>query len=118
RGHVFDPLHHLLHSATADVPTYVGGGAKQLAQVEKLMGAEMVILDDSAPMSIEDRGPLISGADPVPPVILVCKAAAGPAQHRDVQFSQCGQNVIANPARVRDRRFLTDPQAFVYSSAQ
>src|SRR5688500_18824083 len=41
-GHVFDPVHHLLGRAAADVTADVGLGADELAEVHELMGAKGV----------------------------------------------------------------------------
>jgi len=46
-------------------------------------------------------------------VILVCEAAAGPADVGDFEFPECGDNVIPDPARIWDGRIRPNPDALV-----
>jgi hypothetical protein len=48
-------------------------------------------------------------------VILVGEAAAGPADVGNFEFPKCGDHVIPDPARIRNRRIGTDPNALVES---
>ena len=67
-------------------------------EIEILVGAESVRVDDPAPACID---PGITGfADAVTPVIIVRIATAGPADVRHLQRFQRGHNVIADAARV------------------
>ena len=95
-GHVLDPLHHLLRGAAADVARDVGVGAELLHEIHELVGAEAVVLDDAAPVGVDHRRALLARADAVLPVVLVGEAAAGPAQHGDVELLQGGDHVVAD----------------------
>ena len=63
-------------------------------------------------------GRLSRGADAVAPVVLVGEAAAGPAQHRDLQLLERREHVVAIAARVGNRRVFADPDAFVDIAAE
>ena len=63
-------------------------------------------------------GPLLAGTDPVLPVVLVGEAAARPAQHGDVELLERGDDVVADPARVRDRGARAHPDALVDAPAE
>ena len=64
------------------------------------------------------RGAFGAVADAVAPVVLVGEAAAGPAQHRHAELLERGDDVVAEAARVGDRRVLADPDAFVDQAAE
>ena len=74
--------------AAAHVAGDVGLAIELLAQVEKLVRAEGVGVDDLAPVHVDALRPLVARADAVAPVIVVGEAAARPAEIRDVGF--CG----------------------------
>ena len=89
-GHiaVFHPVGELLHGAAAHIAGQVGFAAELFAEAEELVGAEGVVLGHAAPVGVDDGLALAAGADAVPPVVGIGKAAARPAQHRDVQRFQ------------------------------
>jgi hypothetical protein len=102
-GQVLDPLAHLLDGAGADVAADVRLGAEQLAQGHELVGAEVVVLLDVAPVCVDHAGSLVAGADAVLPVVLVGETTAGPAQVGDVQGTQGFDDVEADAALVGNR---------------
>ena len=59
------------------------------------------------------RGPM-----PSLPVVLVGEAAARPAEDGDVELLQRRDDVVADAARVGDRRVLADPDALVDAAAE
>src|SRR5207245_4295791 len=99
-GHVLDPVRHLLGRSAADVGGNVGIGADQPAEVEKLVGAEAVVLHDPAPMNVDSPGPLFRRADAVPPVVLIGNAATRPAQVGDLDLAKGFDDVATNAAGV------------------
>ena len=117
-GHVFDPVRHLLGRSAADVGGDVGIGADLLAEVEELVRPEAVVLHHAAPVDVDAPGPLLRGADPVLPVVLIGEAAARPAQVRDLDLAEGLDDVLANAARVRDPGSGADPQPVVDAAAQ
>src|ERR1039458_4067651 len=99
---------------TADV----GLGPDHFREVHELVRAERVLLRHPAPMRVDLDRPLGSRSYAFPPVVLVGEAAAGPADHRDLQVSESLQNVVAVSPRFRNLGVFTDPDAAVDSGAQ
>ena len=118
RGHVLDPLHRFLDGAAADVEADVGLDAEQLAQIEKLVGAEVVVFDDATPVGVEHGGALGAVADAIHPVVLVGEAAARPAQLRHAEILEGGEHVVAVAFGVGDGRVGADPDALVDAVAE
>ena len=118
RSHIFQPLCGFLRSAGPDIHGYIGLGADLLREVQELVCAEGIGLDDAAPIWIEGRRALVGRPDSLAPMIFVGKAAAGPANHRYLQLLERGHDVVANSPRVRNGRAGTHPDAFVDSAAQ
>ena len=85
-GHVLHPLAHFLDSAGTHVAVDIGFAAQLVAELHELMGAEGVVLHHPAPVGVHHPLAAFFGADAVLPVVLVGKAAAGPAQHRNFNF--------------------------------
>ena len=73
------------------------------------MGAEVVGLDDAAPMEINTPRPIFARADPILPVIVVGKAPAGPAKNRRPQRLESFDNLGAGA-------FVGEPQTVVDTS--
>ena len=85
-GHVFKPLGCFLRRTGADVRVHISLGADHLDKIEKLICAEGVVFRHSAPIGVDANRSLVHRADAVAPVIFVGKAAARPANHRDLQL--------------------------------
>ena len=116
--HVLDPVGHLLGRAAAHVGRDVGLGADPLAEVEELVGAEAVVLDDASPVDVDPAASRLRGADAVLPVVLVGEAAARPAQVGDLDLAQRLDDVVSNAVSVGDRRCGPDPQPVVDAAAE
>ena len=116
--HVFDPLHRLLHGAAADVEANVRLDAEQLAEIEKLVRAEVIVFHDAAPVGVDHRRAFFAGSDAVAPVVLIGEAAARPAELRHLERFQGGHHVVAITPGVRDGRALPHPDAFVDAAAE
>src|SRR5206468_3420159 len=52
-GKVLNPLLHLLYAAAADIAADIRLTAKLLAQIEKLVGAKVIILSHAAPVRVD-----------------------------------------------------------------
>ncbi|MBL7260179.1 hypothetical protein JKJ07_38355 [Actinoplanes sp. LDG1-01] len=117
-GQVFDPLAHFPYGPGSDVAADVGLGAEQVAQRHELVGAEVVVLLDPAPMGVDHDRPPLFGPDAVTPVVFVGEAAARPAQVRDAQGAQGLDDVEPDAALVRDGGVLADVEAAVDAAAQ
>ena len=63
-------------------------------------------------------GPVGAGADAVAPVVVVGKAAAGPAEVRNVDRLEGVDDVGPHAAGVGDLRFFADPDAVVDAAAE
>ena len=118
KGHIFHPLGHLLHRTASHVSVDVGFAAKLPAQLKKLMCPEAVVLHYAAPVGIYHAFSRLFRADAVLPVILVRKAAARPAQHRDLYLLKRLHHVRAHTVLIRDPGILPDIKPFVNTSAQ
>ena len=117
-GHVFNPFGQFLDRAAADVAADVGRGADLIAEIQKLVRAELVVLHHAAPGRVDSLWTLIARADAVLPMILIRETAARPADDGNFNFFQRGDDVIANPARVRNGTVLANPDAIVNATAQ
>src|SRR5579883_519410 len=69
-------------------------------------------------MRVDLHRPLRAWSHAFAPVVLVGEAAAGPADHRDLQFTQSLQDVVAVSACIRNLRVFADPNAAVDPSAE
>ena len=94
-GHVFHPLGHLLHCATAHVAADVRLAAEHLAEIEELVGTEGVVLDGATPVVVAQRRTLAARTDAVHPVIVVGETAARPAQNRHFEGLQRLEHILA-----------------------
>ena len=95
-----------------------GSQSSCLAQVEEFVRAELVGLRRVVPPDVGAERPLVARADAVAPMVAVGKAAAGPAEIRDFNFLERGDNVVAHAAGVRELCVFADPQAVVNAAAQ
>ena len=82
------------------------------------MSSERVVLGDAAPVCVYHLFAACLFSDPVLPVILVRKAAAGPAENGELYFSESLDNVISYSVGVGDRRVLAHINAVVDASAE
>jgi len=117
-GHVFDPLAHLLHRAAAEVARYVSVTAYLTAQLKEFVGAEAVVLHNSAPVGVYHFFALGGVADAVAPVIFIRKAAARPAKHGKPHLPKGVHNVAAHTVDIRHGRILADKKPLVNASAE
>ena len=78
------------------------------------MGAERVGFD-LAPRVVAHPRTLRARADAVAPVVGVGEAAARPAEIRNLDRAQRGDDVGADPADVRDGGILADPDPLVHA---
>ncbi len=104
--------------AAADVARDVGLGAQLVHEIHEFVGAEVVVLDDAAPVGVDHRGALLARADAVLPVVLVGEAPARPAQHGCLDPPKRRDHVVADATGVRDRRLGPHPDAFVDAPAE
>ena len=117
-GHVLDPLGHLLHGAGADVAVDVGLAADLAAELEEFVRAEAVVLHDVAPVRVDDALAVGLGADAFLPVVFVGKAAARPAQNRELDVPERLDHVRAHAVDVRDGAVLAHVEPLVDAAAQ
>ena len=110
-GQVLQPLGGLLRRAGAKVDRDVGLAADLVDEVHELVRAEAVRLGHAAPVRVERDGSPIHRTDALAPVVLVGETAARPADVRHLQRLQRGDDVVADAARVGDRRVGADPDA-------
>ncbi|MNV77077.1 hypothetical protein D3C71_1704720 [compost metagenome] len=82
------------------------------------MRPEVVVLHDASPVRIDHPLAILFRPNAVFPVVFVCKTAPRPAQNRNIQILQRGQNVIPHAVRIPDRRILAHPDAFINTAAQ
>ena len=115
---VLHPVGELLDGAAAHVAGEVGLAPQLAAQLQKLVGAEGVVLRDAAPVGVDDLLAALPGADAVLPVVGVGEAAAGPAQHGDAQGPQGLDHVRSHPVFVGDAGALAHVDAVVDAAAQ
>ncbi|MNI05969.1 hypothetical protein D3C73_589370 [compost metagenome] len=118
KGHIFHPFGHLLHGTAAYIAADVRLAFQQLAEPEELMCAEMVVLDNPAPVGVDHPLAGFWKADTVLPVILIGEAAARPAQHGNIELAQRSNHIIADTVCIRNRRILAHPNAFIDTSAE
>ena len=118
RVEVFHPTGHFLHRAAAHVGGQVGLGIQQLAQLQKFVGAEAVILQVVAPPHVQHLRALRRGPDAVAPVVGVGEAAAGPAQVGHLDFLQRLHHVQPDAALLGHVQLFIYPKTIVNAAAQ
>ena len=118
KGHVFHPLAHFLNGAGTHVAVDVGLAAYLAAELHEFMGAEGVVLHHAAPVGVHHALAVFLGADAVFPVILVGKAAAGPAEHREFDVPQGFHHIFAHTFFVGDGRIFPYKNAVINAAAQ
>ena len=117
-GEILDPLLHLLDAAAADIAADIRLTIEHLAQIQKLVGAEVIGLGNAAPMRVDHGRALRSWADAVHPMIFIREATTRPAQVRNLHRSQRRDYIVTNAARVGYRRILAHPDATVDAATQ
>src|SRR5690606_4128231 len=98
--HVGDPVGRLLDGAGSDIDGDEGLGTDHAEEVEKLIRAERVGFDGTAPVGVD--GAAAFGADPVAPVVFVGEASARIADIGNLESLQRVDHVRAYPANVGD----------------
>jgi hypothetical protein len=116
--HVFDPLRHIARRHRSDIARDIGVRADQFGEIEKLVRAELVGVDRVRPVHRHAGRPLRARPDPVAPVVDLAEAAAGPADHGDVDMAQRLDHVATIAADVRDIALFADPDAFVDAASE
>ena len=84
QGHVFHPFAHFLHRAASHISIHIGLAAQLLAQLEKLMRTEAVVLRHASPVGVDHFLSLIFGPHAVLPMVFIRKTASRPAQYRNL----------------------------------
>src|SRR3954470_17917353 len=82
------------------------------------MGAEAIVLGDTAPMDIDPLRTLGARPDAIAPVIKIAKTAAGPADHRHMDFLERIHHILAIAADVGNFAVFPDPDAFINAAPQ
>jgi hypothetical protein len=118
-GHVFDPLHRLLHGAAADVDADVGLACRACSQRSRNSCVPKWLFSTTPPQCVLIiDGPFLARADAVLPVVLVGEAAARPAQLGNVELLQRGDHVVAVCRGCWGWANLADPDALVDAAAE
>ena len=101
---VLQPLGGFLRRARPQADGDEGPAADLIQEVHELVRAEAVRLGHAAPVRVERDGSPSRRADALAPVVLVGETAARPADVWHLQRLQRGHDVVADAARVGDRR--------------
>ena len=109
-GHIFQPFGRFSRSAGPNIDRDVRLGADLVDEVHEFMRSERVRFDNAAPIGIEGHGSLIGRADAVAPVVFVGEAAAGPANVRHFYCLERCHHVVADAARIGNRRNPDQPR--------
>ena len=117
-SHVLYPLGHLLHGTRTNVTADIRLAAQHLAEVQELVGTERVVLDGAAPVVVTQRGTILLGTDTIHPVVVVGKAAAGPAEYGNLQGFQGLEHILTVAVDVRDLGVFAHPETAVDTAAQ
>ncbi len=113
RGQVFEPVARLLRRSATDIGREIGLGPDQFGEVHEFVRAEAVGLLDPAPVRVHADGPAVLGPYAVAPVVGVGKAAAGPADHRDLDRLQRLDDVLAIAMDIGNGRTLAHPDPVI-----
>ena len=117
-SHVLHPFAHLLHRTAAHIAVDISLAPQLAAQFHELMRSEAVVLHHTAPVGVDHLFAGLFGADTVLPVILVRKAAAGPAQHRDLHLFQRLHHIIAHTVGIGNLGIFPHVQPLIDAPAQ
>ena len=82
------------------------------------MGAKGIVFKRTAPVVVDDLAATLLRAYALHPVVLVCKAASGPAEHGDAEGLQGLQDVRAIAVHIGDGGVRSHPDTLVDASAQ
>src|SRR5687767_2921651 len=82
------------------------------------MGAEAVIFCNATPMRVHHLRALVAGANAIPPVVLICKAAARPAKIGDTDLFQGCYHIQADTVLFRHIQFLVYPETIIDAMPQ
>ena len=97
---VFDEVRRIEDGARAHIHRHHGRDARLFAPLHELIGAELVGLRRE-PCKIEAGGPLLAGADAVPPVVPRKEVAARIAHDGHIQLADEPDDVLAEAVFVR-----------------
>ena len=117
-SHIFDPLGSFLYSTAAQIDGNIRFTVKLIAQLHKLMCAKAVVFYGAAPAGIYHTAAVLLGTDTVPPVVFVGKAAARPAENRQMQRPEGFHNVLAHSFYIRNIRIFSHIDAIVNTASQ
>ena len=106
-----------MRAAGADIAVHIGLGAELLGQVEELVRADGIVLGHAAPAGVDLDRALVARADAFTPVVLVSKAAAGPAHQRHLEGLERANHVLA-PAAHWGSWTRAHPHAFIDAGAE
>ena len=118
KGHILYPLRHLLHRSASDISINICLTAKLTAKFKKLMRTEAVVLYDSAPVRVDHFLSVFLRTDAILPMILVCKASARPAQHRNFHFFQRFHNIISHTVCIWNIGVFSHIKSFINTASQ
>ena len=82
------------------------------------MSAEGIVFQGASPVVVNYLSASLKRADALHPVILVCEAASGPAEHGDAEGFEGLQDIGPIAGDIGDIGVRTYPDAFVDASAQ
>lgn len=99
---VLHPVGEFFHFTAPHVAGQVRLCAYHFAQVQKVVGAEAVVLGHTAPPLVHDGRPVFFRAYAVFPVVGIGKTAARPAQHGHFKFFQGIYHVFPHAIDVGD----------------
>ena len=115
---VLHPLRHFLHGTAANISADVRFAADLLAEVEKFVGAKVVVFRDATPVGIDHGRAFFARANPVLPVIFVGKATAGPAQVGGLGLLERLDDILPDPTFIRNGRILANPVSIVNTPSE
>ena len=115
---VLDPIAHFARRTASNVAREIRLCANQPAQVDEFVRPEAAVFDVTAPMNVDALWAPFERTNSVAPVIIVCVAAARPAQYGNAQFLQGVNGLLAIAVDVGDRRIFSDPQTTIHAGSE
>ena len=92
-------------------------GADELGKIHEFVRAELVIVLPT-PGGIHANGTLVARTDAVAPIVLICKTAAGPTNHRHLDRLQSFDNVLAITLDIGNGGMFAHPDTAVDATPQ
>ena len=118
KSHILYPLGHLLNSTASHIAIDISLTADLLTQFEELMGTEAVIFRHTAPVGVDHLLAVLLRADTVLPVVFICEASTGPAQHRKLHLLQGCHHIVTHAFGIGDLGILSYIQSLINTSSQ